>query len=85
MQNIHFGAVKLGYLFVDRINGKNIICEDTDSNEVILNKEKAREEIKESDVIYVDEFGSIFVDKEKTHARTKEILNLRKKLQKINN
>lgn len=70
----------MSFLFVDRIEGKNIICEDTDGNEVILNKEKAREEIKESDVIYVDEFGNIFVDKEKTHARKNEILNLREKL-----
>lgn len=75
----------MDYLFVDRIDGKNIICEDTDGNEVILNKEKAREEIKESDVIYADEFGNIFVDKEKTHARKKEILNLREKLDMIDN
>ncbi len=74
----------MSFLFVDRIDGKNIICEDTDGNEVILNKEKTREEIKESDVIYIDIFGNISIDKEKTKQRKNEILNLREKLNKNN-
>lgn len=73
------------YLFVDRIDGKDIICEDINGDEVILNKEKAREDIKESDVIYADEFGNIFVDKEKTEQRKDKILNLREKLDMIYN
>lgn len=71
------------FLFVDRINDNHIICEDENGEEVILNIQNVTGEIKEGDVVCVDDTGRVATDYEMTCLRKKEILKLREKLQKI--
>lgn len=69
-------------LFVDRIDGKHIVCENAGGEEIILNVQNVRCKVKEGDVVYTNDSGEVIVDKELTHKRKQEILKLRDSLTK---
>ena len=70
------------FLFVDRIDGKHIVCENAGGEEIILDVKCAHCEVKEGDVIYINNVGEVVVDKDLTHRRKQEILRLRDNLTK---
>ncbi len=68
---------------MDRIDGESIFCEDANGEEVILNTKSVIGKVREGDVVFINDDGRAFLDKNETSARRKEILSLRKKLNKI--
>lgn len=65
------------FLFVDRVEGEHIICENTVGEEIKLNVQDAHCGVKEGDVIYISDTGEVIVDKKLTEKRKIEILKLR--------
>ena len=68
------------FLSVDRIDGKHIVCENADGEEVILDVKDSHCGIKEGDVVYTDDSGKVVVDKDLTRKRKQENLRLRDNL-----
>lgn len=72
--------MNLEYLFVDRISENNVICENSNGEEVIFSVQNVAGKVREGDVVYIDHNGHIALDYNATCARKKEILALRKNL-----
>ncbi len=70
------------FLFIDRIDGNYIVCEDENGDEVVLNSKNITERVKEGDVIRIDHDNCMTVDLDATYARKKEIFKLRGELKK---
>lgn len=68
------------YYVVDRIEENIVVLEDYFENVVNVDILLFQDEITEGDVVYIDEAGKYFVDKEETLRRKNEIEDLIKDL-----
>lgn len=69
------------YLSVDSVEkGSHAVCEDENGNEVILDFKSLPKGVKESDMIFMDDFGKWHVDKKLTKERKREISDLMKEI-----
>ncbi len=70
----------LDFLSVDRIEKNYLVCENQDEEIKIIKYKKLDKDILEGSIIYIDSYGNIKLDKEKTKIRRKLIHNLEEKL-----
>lgn len=69
------------YLSVDSVEkGSHAVCEDENGDEVILDFKVLPHGVKESDMIFMDDFGKWHVDKKLTKERKRKIANLMKEI-----
>ena len=69
------------YLSVDSVEkGSHAVCEDENGNEVILDFKSLPKGTKESDMIFMDDFGKWHVDKKFTKERKMKISDLMKEI-----
>lgn len=69
------------YLSVDSVEkGSHAVCEDENGDEVILDFKSLPKGVKESDMIFMDDFGKWHVDKKLTKERKREISDLMKEI-----
>ena len=69
------------YLSVDSVEkGSHAVCEDENGDEVILDFKDLPREVKESDMIFMDDFGKWHVDKKLTKERKRKIADLMKEI-----
>ena len=60
--------------------GSHAVCEDENGDEVILDFKSLPKGVKESDMIFMDDFGKWHVDKKLTKERKREISDLMKEI-----
>lgn len=70
----------MDFLSVDRIEKNYLVCENQDEEIKIIKYKKLDKDILEGSIIYIDSYGNIKLDKEKTKIRRKLIHNLEEKL-----
>lgn len=70
----------LDFLSVDRIEKNYLVCENQDEEIKIIKYKKLDKDILEGSIIYIDSYGNIKLDKEKTKIRRNLIRNLEEKL-----
>lgn len=69
------------YLSVDSVEkGSHAVCEDENGDEVILDLKDLPRKIKESDMIFKDDFGKWHIDKKLTKEKKKKIADLMKEI-----
>ena len=69
------------YLSVDSVEkGSHAVCEDENGDEVILDFKDLPRGVKESDMIFMDDFGKWHVDKKLTKERKRKIADLMKEI-----
>lgn len=70
----------MDFLSVDRIEENYLVCENQDEEIKIIEYKKLDKNISEGSIIYIDSYGNIKLDKEKTKIRKNLIRNLEEKL-----
>ena len=67
----------MNFVYVDSVNGECVFCESEEGEKVVINFCDLPKNIKEGDILVLNEKNKWVIDEKATQNRRKEIINLR--------